>query len=92
MNATNLAQIRIFQHLHFLRRIEERALPVSDARIGELEAFLKRARPAFEAPPRNRYAVRVRTSQGRLRVIFDTQTETIVTAWRIDVSGRGIDV
>ena len=82
MNALNEALChRAFCSLHLLNRIDERDVGLKPADIGPLEEMIRRMRPVFERPDQDRYTIRVKRSTGRIRVVYDTRLQILITAW-----------
>ncbi|PIW30392.1 MAG: hypothetical protein COW30_02470 [Rhodospirillales bacterium CG15_BIG_FIL_POST_REV_8_21_14_020_66_15] len=66
--------------LHAFNRAAEQGIPISYQEIERLNAWIERARPAFEIDGRTRFRVNVHRGNGqRIRVIYDTALATVVT-------------
>jgi hypothetical protein len=81
MNAAAFALRRTDCFMHFLRRIDEREIPLTGEEIEKIERSLERTRPAFERPGVFRYEVVVKLAWGRICVIYDTHLRCLVNAW-----------
>ncbi len=74
-------------HLHFLAMSLDRALPFDGADIARLEDLCRSSRPCFEISGKTRYSLRlVLGRRERYGLVYDTELDGIVTAWR--ASGR----
>ena len=65
--------------LHVLARARQPGLGMTAADVANLEKAIDRLRPAFERPGRCRYWLTVKRSGGRVRVIYDTRLQCLVT-------------
>jgi len=73
---------RAFCSLHMLNRIDERDVGLDPADIGPLEEMIRRMRPVFERPGQDRYTIKVKRTRGRIRVVYDTRLQILVTVWK----------
>lgn len=73
---------RNLMHLHLMRRLVERGVPLDYADIVALEQRIERMRASFERPGIARYRLRLKYGRSsRVRVVYDVEYRCLLTAW-----------
>ena len=65
--------------LHVLAHARQRGIAMTAVDVANLEKTIDRLRPAFERPGRDRYWLTVRRPGGKIRVVYDTRLQCLVT-------------
>lgn len=82
LSADEIRNARNAMHLHLMRRVMSRGLPLDYADVVALEARLEASLPMFIRPGVTRYRLRLKYTRGqRVRVVYDSAFRCIVTAY-----------